>query len=346
MPQIKDLIEDLEFIRWVKNPEDKLQEYWQNWIEANPDRIEDVKLAREVILGLKFPSKKASPEVKKEVLNKLLQASPSEEEEKENSYTKNKSIKWKSFNQWEKIAAILVFALMLSLLIGNLSFFKEKPAPVQALKWINKTTNYGEKLNFRLPDGSIVWLNSGSSLEYPASFDSTVRLVKLHGEGFFEVTEDKNKPFKVLSENLTTTALGTSFNIKSSYQNVVIVSLVTGKVQVDDQLDNQQYLLSPGEQLDFDNENKKGKISNFDLEAVQSWRKGKLVFQKATFQKVKEDLERWYGVSIQVEGQPSQSWRFNGEFENQILDVILMSMSNIEDFSYKIDKKEVQINFN
>ncbi len=346
MPQIKDLLEDIEFIRWVKNPEDKLQEYWQNWMEANPDRIEDVKLAREVILGLKFPSKKAKPEVKKEVLNQLLQASPSKYEKQKNGDAKNKTFKWWSFNQWGKIAAILVFALMLSLLVGNLLFFGDQPVQVQSPKWMTKSTNYGEKLNFRLPDGSIVWLNAGSSLEYPTSFDSTVRLVKLQGEGFFEVAENKNKPFKVLSENLTTTALGTSFNIKSAYQNEVIVSLVTGKVQVDDQNARQQYKLSPGEQLDFDNELNKGRISSFDIEAVQSWRNGKLIFQRATFQKVKEDLERWYGVSIQLEGQPSHSWRFNGEFENQNLDVILMSMSNIEDFRYKIDKKEVKINFN
>jgi len=344
-PQIQDLLEDLEFIRWVKSPDADLNRYWNSWIEANPIRIEDVKLAKEIILNMTFPAKEASSDVKREVLNRLLLESSPPSTEKEDNQFFVRSFFWIRMNQFTKIAAILVFCILLSFLFKNLLHF-DKATPVgQNIQWISKKTNYGEKLNFRLPDGTVVWLNAGSSLHYPESFDSTVRLVRLKGEGFFEVAEDASKPFKVQSEGLTTTALGTSFNINSFNKNELKVSLVTGKVRIDGQADSQAYFLVPGQEFGINSENQQARISKFDVGLVQSWRNGKLIFCKAPFDQVKDKLERWYGVSITVDGGPSNGWRFTGKFENQTLETILTSMSNIEDFSFKINDKYVKIKF-
>ncbi len=344
MSQINDLLEDPEFIRWVKSPESTLNKYWQSWMEANPERIADLKLAREIILGLQFPSREANEDVKKQVLNRLLLESRFNEITLIDKKSTGKNFFNRGISQLLKIAAILVFAVLLPSLYYSLQK-SEELVVVASQKWITKSTNWGEKITFRLPDGTMVWLNSGSSLTYPEVFDSAFRHVELKGEGFFEVVKSVNKPFKVASEGLVTTALGTSFNINSSNTKEIKVSLVTGKVLVNSQISDASYFLDPGQELGFSTQKEEGIISNFNPESVQGWREGKLIFKNSSFDQVKEKLEQWFGVEITVRGKYSSNWSFNGRFENQSLEMILESMSSIEAFEFKIDKKQVLINF-
>jgi ferric-dicitrate binding protein FerR (iron transport regulator) len=346
MPQIKDLLEDPEFIRWVKHPDGDLNHYWEHWIAANPNRIGDVKLAKQILLNLKFPAKTPSVDTKREVLNKLLKDSRTY-----SSVNKTppipRPVLWVRLHQVSRVAAVLILSFMTAFLFYSLFPNDHIEIEDQNLQWITitKETNFGEKLNFRLPDGSMVWLNAGSSLQYPSAFDSTVRMVRLEGEGFFEVAEDTGKPFKVQSESLTITAIGTSFNVNSQDKRDLRVSLVTGKVMVDEASTGKEYFLTPGQELGYNSEDRNADIHPFDLELVQSWRNGILMFRKAPFAQVKDELERWYGVSIKSSGDHSSSWRFTGKFENQTLETVLTSMSNIEEFNYEINDKEVIISF-
>lgn len=346
MQQIKDLLEDLEFIRWVRRPDKDINLYWERWIASNPDRIEDIKLAKQILLNLKFPAQTPSMETKREVLNKLLK-----------DYSNGTSIRKTprhtqttlrdSLYQSKRVAAILVVIFAISFLFQRIGHDNSNEVEQQIPRWVSitKTTNYGEKLNFALPDGSMVWLNAGSSLEFPNAFGDSVRLVKLLGEGFFEIAEDVGKPFKVQTGNLTITALGTSFNVNNRDSNDLRVSLVTGKVMVDDASPEGEYFLTPGQELGYNLEDKTGKIYPFELELVQGWRNGTLVFKRAPFDHVKSELERWYGVAIKTSGSYSTSWRFSGKFENQTLETVLISLSNIEEFTYEIKDKKVNITF-
>ncbi|GAA0881247.1 DUF4974 domain-containing protein [Algoriphagus jejuensis] len=343
MSQIDDLLENLEFIRWVKYPDDELATFWKSWMEANPSRIADVKFAREIILGLQFPSKSAPDATKKEVLTRILrETEPQPEPDRLRPIHQTAA---KTFWRISRVAAILVGVALLFTFLFKQRVGEVVVQPVSS-PWIVKATNAGEKLNFRLPDQTIVWLNSGSSLEFPETFDSTVRLVKLKGEGFFEVAENANQPFQVLSENLITTALGTSFNINILQDQEIHVSLVTGKVAVSNRLDSLDFLLEPGQELNYSVSGKEGNVTKFSEESVLGWRFGKLVFTKSSLTEIKKTLEEWYGVKIQLVGKPGREWQFNGRFENQTLENVLESMSNIENFTYKIDNKDVTLSFN
>ncbi|MCE7057950.1 DUF4974 domain-containing protein [Algoriphagus sp. AGSA1] len=346
MSQINDLLEDLEFIRWVKYPDNELATFWKSWMDANPDRIEDVKLAKEIVLGFRFPAPKPTDATKKEVLTRILR------DGKEG--TRPATYRIPPFSQvsrprtWQfsKVAAILVSVILLPLLIANFTKDQNPVLEYTAANWVTKETNAGEKLSFRLPDQTIVWLNAGSSLTFPESFDSTVRLVKLRGEGFFEVSENADLPFQVLSDSVITTALGTSFNINAKGKGEVKVSLITGKVAVSYQTDSKDYFLTPGQELNYHKSGNKVNIQLFNDELVLGWRFGKLIFKKSNLQEVKHKLEEWYGVEISISGAPRSHWRFNGIFENQTLENVLRSMSNIENFRYKIENKKVTIKFN
>lgn len=344
MSQIADLLEDLEFIRWVRNPDSELHTYWKTWMESNPGRIQDVRLAREVVLGLKFPAQKPGIETKQQILKKLLHEAKPSGSSAARVHRRQRFLRG-TYLHFAKAAAIFLGIVVVSFLFFKLKEQSTLPIEPSSTRWIVKTTNPGEKLTFRLPDQTTVWLNSGSSLEFPESFDSTVRLVRLKGEGFFEIKENADQPFQVLTDGLLTTALGTSFNVNAKYQDGLKVSLITGKVVIRYESDSSVYFLVPGEELKFRKSQMEGVVGAFNTDRVMGWRYGRLIFHQATFTRVIEDLEAWYGVEFSISGKPKSEWRLNGIFEDQSLDNVLLSISNIEDFNYRIEDKKVNIQF-
>ncbi|WP_200978889.1 FecR family protein [Echinicola sp. 20G] len=345
MSKASELLEDLEFVRWVKFPNRELDNYWKSWMEANPERIKDVMLAREIILGLQFPSRLPSKELRQEVFTNLLKENDIPEIGGHQELISSHNQSWYANRLLGKIAAVLVVVALLAVLFLSLRGEDSNGQHQDKTKWLTKSINKGEKLSFRLPDQTIVWLNSGSSLRYPESFDSTVRLVELEGEGFFEVSENTRQPFQVLTNGLLTTALGTSFNINHASRETVKIALVSGKVAVQHQKDSISYLLKPGLALAYQNAKHQAEINVFDLDTEVGWKSGKLIFNNASFRQVTKKLQKWYGVDIDVVGAPKSDWEFNGKFENQTLENVLISMSNIENFSYQLSNKHVVLKF-
>lgn len=341
MSKFEDLLSNPDFIKWVHDPSPILDRYWTLWMKLNPDRREDMLMAREILKRVNFIPYKADKSTKMDLLNRLLEEGDGQEQISTPNESKDKNPNFRS--RWFTMAAILLGILCFTYIFQFYTVDKV-PAPVYQT-WTSKSTNHGEKLNFRLPDGTIVWLNSGSSLTYPTSFDSTIRFVKLHGEGFFEVAENKEKPFIVNTGEVNTMALGTSFNIANWEDSPLRISLFTGKVGITNRATTQNETLVPGQEYRLVTGSGKMEVASFDDEKVLAWRKGKLIFENASYKEVKDKLERWYGVSINEKGLPSSSWNFTGSFENQMLSTVLTTMSSIEDFTYTIKNKEVSIKF-
>src|SRR5690606_7892291 len=119
------------------------------------------------------------------------------------------------------------------------------------LGFIHRETERGEKARLSLPDGTHILLNSDSRLWYNPDFGKDLeRVVYLEGEAFFDVAKDTLHPFKIHSGDITTTVLGTSFNVQAFADEEITVSLVSGKVQIENQsaLNDSQIYLKPGEQ--------------------------------------------------------------------------------------------------
>ncbi|TRW27241.1 iron dicitrate transport regulator FecR [Flavobacterium zepuense] len=125
----------------------------------------------------------------------------------------------------------LAAACMLLLLSVSTYYFLNTP---QANANIVVTHTYpGDIRLLRLPDGSRVWVNQNTIIEYPEVFEGNTRNVTLTGEAFFEVARDESKPFIITSGNITTTVLGTSFSVASYKNNSAMVSVHSGKVKVE-----------------------------------------------------------------------------------------------------------------
>ncbi len=243
-----------------------------------------------------------------------------------------------------RVAAILLFAFglaFLSLNVGNHTVSEE-------LVLVQKEVPAGQKQTLMLADGTKVTVNADTKFTYPEQFASDSREVKLEGEAFFEVARDENKPFIILTKDIHTTVLGTSFNIKA-YQDEsdISVSVASGKVKVNrvgDAADT--YYLTPGREAVYQLDKQSFEVRDFDKQAALAWKDGILYFKDASFEEVKSTLERRYGVEIHWVGNNTQSWQYSGIFDNQSLENVLLSISYVKHFSYALQGKQVKIKFN
>src|SRR5699024_5183470 len=163
----------------------------------------------------------------------------------------------------------------------------------------------GKQLQFALHDGTRVWLNALSKLEFPAKFSSDLREVQLEGEAYFEVSSSASWPFEVISSEDTVRVLGTHFNVKN-YKNedAFIVTLLEGKVGVNSKDRDENYLLDPSDQLVAIAGQPKASISKLeDPFSAVAWKNGDFYFQEAGAEEIAQEIERWYPVAVKVKNQ-------------------------------------------
>ena len=176
----------------------------------------------------------------------------------------------------------------------------------------------------------------------------------MEGEGFFQVAKDKKRPFSVYTGNVSTTAVGTSFNIRYSRNDSISkISLVTGVVKVKlitNTGKEEEILLKPGEEVKCRIDQGTFDKEKFDLMAVVGWKDNILYFKESGLNEVVKKLESWYGVNIELVGDPenknTSDWSYTGQFKNQSLEKVLKGLSYTKNFQYKIDGKNVKIIFN
>lgn len=246
-----------------------------------------------------------------------------------------------SFN-WFKVAASVVVVVGLSVMLYFLQFDAE-------INYLTAYTGKGEKITITLDDGSVIKLNTESSVQYPEKFTEDVRAVKLTGEAFFEVKTNKQKPFIVHTKALKTQVLGTSFNINAYDSLKTSVALVSGQVQVENfkqHNDNQttKKILKPG-QMAVLGVDEQLQIQNFDLKMLTAWKDNVIYFSEANHQQVFQQLSKWYGVDFKFKNQPKEVWAVNGEFKDMRLEQVLQTISYTKDFDYKISDKTISITF-
>jgi transmembrane sensor len=198
-----------------------------------------------------------------------------------------------------------------------------------------------------LPDGSVVVLNTNSTLNFPSEFEKDIREVSIFGEAFFEVKPDSDKPFIIHASGLDIKVLGTSFNVKAYPGNdFVKVTVNTGKVLVypsgipDGQQEKAGKLLTAGEVATYSQ--KSGIIFkgvNDDLN-VLSWKTGFLTFRETRLTEVFKALEEKYQVQFVINDSTVLNERLTAQFD-QSLDDALETLSLI--FNLKFEKKERHI---
>ncbi len=161
---------------------------------------------------------------------------------------------------------------------------------------------YGNRSKITLSDGTTVWLNAGSRLVYPSVFVEKTREVLLFGEAFFEVTENKDRPFVVKTSALAVKVLGTSFNV-SAYpdDNAIQTVLEEGSVAIRKngaQLFEKDIVLKPNQLASFNKGTNESKVYDVDASYYTVWTKGLLSFDEIELSRVLKKVERYYNVQV------------------------------------------------
>jgi len=232
-------------------------------------------------------------------------------------------------NPWLRAAACLV------LVAGSWAIWRT--VIHHPLTYISIYNPSGKIQRVTLPDSSKVLLNAESSIRYTAAFTGQ-REVFLDGEAYFDVSTDKEHPFVVHSGALTTTVLGTAFDIQSfSTERQNSVTVIRGKVQVQDStkvLD----VLTPARQLQWDGQTHKAETVSIDTNQVTAWQHGKFEFRDQTLKEITLVLARWYHVQFVFAKPPVKDTRYHGIFDNTMkLEQILTLLSSLNDMNFTIN---------
>ena len=197
----------------------------------------------------------------------------------------------------------------------------------------------GETTEVILSDQTHIWLNSGARLSYPSQFNGKIREVNLSGEAYFEVKRNEKKPFHVLTSNLVVNVLGTSFNVEA-YNNsrYVNVTLVDGKVNIENKEGDLLSVLSPDENAKFDRSKEKIEISPVNTTFYKSWKEGAINFKDERLVDIAAKLERWFNVEIVFDQETVKEYRFTGSvLKNKPVDQILEILKFTSNIEYSID---------
>ncbi|MNJ95303.1 fec operon regulator FecR [compost metagenome] len=192
-----------------------------------------------------------------------------------------------------------------------------------------------------LADGTKVVLNSGSSLSYPLNFSDSNRTVTLEGEGYFEVTSDRTKPFKVRTEKQTLTVLGTHFNVQSYRNEPIETTLLEGKVALTINGTDSKTILAPNQQATL--VDKRFKLKMVNTNDAIAWANNLFVFNNIPLNQIFRNIERWYNVEISYPTALGNEHYLMEIPKDRKLSEILSAISDLTNMKFKIEGRRVTV---
>lgn len=179
----------------------------------------------------------------------------------------------------------------------------------------------------QLPDGSVCWLNKGSQLRYAANMGDQTRQVALEGEGYFEVAHDPARPFKVSLQNGgSVEVLGTQFDVRQTNSETAVI-VRSGKVRFIPAGQTDGPVLLANQKAVFDRSHSKIHISVLNSLNELSWQTGGLEFVNTPLNQVVKDLERFYGVRIELQNPNMSGCPHSAPLTNQPIEKVLASLA-------------------
>ena len=197
----------------------------------------------------------------------------------------------------------------------------------------------GGEFSLELADGTRVWLNTESKLRYPVAFTGEERRVEMDGEVYFEVAKNREKPFVVTVNGVDIRVLGTSFNV-SAYQEDVVTTLVTGKVQL--KKGDEQVVLLPNQQAIWSDD--KFKVKQVDARNYVLWKEGIFYFEDVDLEMILDDMARWYNVTIFYVNPTLKKMKFSVEIKRyEDINEILRRIEQTKRVKFEIKDRTINV---
>lgn len=258
-------------------------------------------------------------------------------EHKKEIEPKNNNCVKKVLWSFSKTAIVFLLAFFSFYLLHNSDKESDKS---KSIAYQTITVPFGQRLNLSLPDGSKVWLNAGTSIKYPVSFNEDIREVILDGEAYFEISKNEDIPFRVSAGNHKIEVLGTKFNVNVDVlKDKFETALFEGSVKIVNPS-------SPGNSRKLE-PNTLLRVVEGDTQILPithmdkfNWREGILCFDKDRFEDVMDVFEKSYGHKIIINNKTVDQYLYTGKFLQG--DGIYYALSLLQEsigFSYTRDKK-------
>lgn len=356
--QLEDFLIDDTFLKYCSGEDKNCILYWQQYSLNHPEQAETILNAKrlyQLLVGNRRPVNEQLEKLKTDLQNSSVE------------YVGSNRFNW---SRWGAIAAVFI-----ALVSGGVWYYSQSSKvdtvlPITSIGQVYQTKN-GEKRTFELSDGSTVTLNSGSKLELSSDFNHELRIVRLAGEGYFQVAKNKEKPFVVQASDFDIKVLGTTFNVKSySDEPTAEALLVEGSIEMKSKGQRENsVIIKPNQKITiYRNQSEiaiqhktnkptssKLPIKEIAIENIPivetnkaeipdiAWRENRLEIVDQDFESLRRTLERWYDVDIQIENDRLKQYRFTATFSSENINQVLSALQKVEPFKFDVYGKKITI---
>ncbi|MDF2476559.1 MAG: anti-sigma factor [Sphingobacterium sp.] len=357
--QLEDFLIDDTFQKYCSGEDKNCILYWQQYCLNHPDQVEMILKAKrlyQILVGNRKSIHEQMERLKTDLQNTPIESAP---------------IRQITWQKWAAIAAVLV-----ALVAGGVWYYMLPTNDIipQAMANIGQVyqTRKGEKKTFELIDGSTVTLNSASKLEVSSDFNSELRLVRLVGEGYFQVAKNTEKPFMVQATDFDIKVLGTTFNVKSYPEEPTAEAvLVEGSIEMKSKgLRENSVVIKPNQKITIfknqdevlvnTNKGNKPTLSKLPIKEIAienipamepntaeipdiAWKENRLEIVDQDFESLRRTLERWYDVDIELQGEQIKRYRFTATFSKENIEQVLSALQKVEPFKFELYEKKITI---
>lgn len=268
-------------------------------------------------------------------LRVLKRSAPQKALEKVNKRIKEKQIhKLVLFVQ--RVAAILLLPLLI--LSGYLLL---QPKEEMAVFYMEAHMTPGMIGSTVLPDGTKIWLNSSSTLQYPSSFSGSTREVTLDGEAYFKVADNVEKPFIVHTGNSSIKVVGTEFNVDAYKSNgFIATTLVNGSIEFNYKSEDnisRTIQVKPNEQVYYDKKTCRTQLGETYIPKDIAWKNGQIVLKDTPLSDIVWILSKRFNVDFVIKNPAFYKYSFTGVFTNQQIERVLEHFKRSSGIRYKMD---------
>lgn len=232
---------------------------------------------------------------------------------------------------------------------ANTLYYKNDPT-LEALRYNIIKVPYGKVFNIELSDGTLVYLNSGTSLKYPVNFINGIdREVFIDGEAFFEVSNNKVSKFKVVSNNTSAHVYGTKFNFKDypedDFSEIILTEGSLGVSQYSSDPDREILIIKPGEKAKLIFSDGKIERSRVNTSLYISWINGRVAFRNESLPSMIQKLERIYNVVIINNNKDIEEKYFTATilYKEESINDVLSYLSQVYGLEYQIINNKILI---
>jgi len=356
--QLEDFLIDDTFLKYCSGEDKNCILYWQQYSLNHPEQAETILNAKrlyQLLVGNRRPVNEQLEKLKTDLQNSSVE------------HVGSNRFNW---SRWGAIAAVFI-----ALVSGGVWYYSQSSKvdtvlPITSIGQVYQTKN-GEKRTFELSDGSTVTLNSGSKLELSSDFNHELRIVRLAGEGYFQVARNKEKPFVVQASDFDIKVLGTTFNVKSySDEPTAEALLVEGSIEMKSKGQRENsVIIKPNQKITiYRNQSEiaiqhktnkptssKLPIKEIAIENIPivetnkaeipdiAWRENRLEIVDQDFESLRRTLERWYDVDIQIENDRLKQYRFTATFSSENINQVLSALQKVEPFKFDVYEKKITI---